>query len=162
VCACATQKITPTNSWDVALIDYFHDMSLLKEGNSINFQKASCTLDGCVKIYTTRIDSVASETSKLLSGLAESDTRKKGRGNEEDGEGSDDEDGDEDGEGKRKPKRKVCWDPGLNALMMLSLTLLDPTFVRSHPCEGFQSATNQKARARIFRRPAIPQSFGRF
>ncbi|CCX06974.1 condensin complex subunit 2/barren [Pyronema domesticum] len=105
--AVSDNKITPTNSWDVALIDYFHDMSLLKEGNSINFQKASCTLDGCVKIYTTRIDSVASETSKLLSGLAESDTRKKGRGNEEDGEGSDDEDGDEDGEGKRKPKRKT-------------------------------------------------------
>lgn len=46
-------------------------MSLLKEGNSINFQKASCTLDGCVKIYTSRVDSVATETGKLLSGLAD-------------------------------------------------------------------------------------------
>lgn len=49
-------------------------MSLLRNGdgdNSINFQKASCTLDGCVKIWTSRVDSVATETGKLLSGLAE-------------------------------------------------------------------------------------------
>lgn len=48
-------------------------MSLLKNGDddSINFQKASCTLDGCVKIWTSRVDSVATETGKLLSGLAE-------------------------------------------------------------------------------------------
>ncbi|CAG8525060.1 10758_t:CDS:10 [Ambispora gerdemannii] len=65
-------KINANNSWKLALIDYFHEMSLLKEGDSINFQKASCTLDGCVKIYTSRVDSVASETGKLLSGLADS------------------------------------------------------------------------------------------
>jgi condensin complex subunit 2 len=47
-------------------------MTFLKDGDSINFQKASCTLDGCVKIYTSRVDSVASETGKLLSGLADS------------------------------------------------------------------------------------------
>jgi condensin complex subunit 2 len=47
-------------------------MTLLREGDSINFQKASCTLDGCIKIYTSRVDSVATETGKLLSGLAES------------------------------------------------------------------------------------------
>jgi condensin complex subunit 2 len=47
-------------------------MSLLRDGDSINFQKASCTLDGCVKIYTSRVDSVASETGKLLSGLSDS------------------------------------------------------------------------------------------
>lgn len=48
-------------------------MSLLRNGddNSINFQKASCTLDGCVKIWTSRVDSVATETGKLLSGLGE-------------------------------------------------------------------------------------------
>ena len=47
-------------------------MSLLRDGDSINFQKASCTLDGCIKIYTSRVDSVASETGKLLSGLSDS------------------------------------------------------------------------------------------
>lgn len=48
-------------------------MSLLRnadDGGSINFQKASCTLDGCVKIWTSRVDSVATETGKLLNGLA--------------------------------------------------------------------------------------------
>ena len=59
------------------MIDYFHDMSLLRDGDSINFQKASCTLDGCVKIYTSRVDSVASETGKLLSGLSDSRARPK-------------------------------------------------------------------------------------
>ena len=60
------------NSWNFALIDYFHEMTFLRDGDSINFQKASCTLDGCVKIYTSRVDSVATETGKLLSGLADS------------------------------------------------------------------------------------------
>ena len=53
------------------MIDYFADMTLLREGDSINFQKASCTLDGCIKIYTSRIDSVDNETKKLLLGLFE-------------------------------------------------------------------------------------------
>ncbi|EAZ64012.2 hypothetical protein PICST_52712 [Scheffersomyces stipitis CBS 6054] len=67
-------KINAKNSWDFALIDYFHDLSLLREGRSINFQKASATLDGCVKIYSSRVDSAASETSRLLTGLASSKT----------------------------------------------------------------------------------------
>ena len=95
------------------MIDYFHDMSLLKEGDSVNFQKASCTLDGCVKIYTNRVDSVATETGKLLSGLADSSTsKKKGRNDGEEGEESDGEEGDADGEGRRKPKRRVRARPG--------------------------------------------------
>ncbi|KAI8986048.1 condensin complex subunit 2/barren [Pilobolus umbonatus] len=69
---CTDNKVNATNTWNFALIDYFHEMTFIKEGDSINFQKASCTLDGCVKIYTSRIDSVASETGKLLSGLANS------------------------------------------------------------------------------------------
>ncbi|KAI8331907.1 condensin complex subunit 2/barren [Chlamydoabsidia padenii] len=63
-------KINAKNSWNFALIDYFHEMTFIREGDSINFQRASCTLDGCVKIYTSRVDSVASETGKLLTGLA--------------------------------------------------------------------------------------------
>ena len=42
----------------------------MKEGDSINFQKASVTLDGCIKVYSSRIDSVSTETNKLLTGLA--------------------------------------------------------------------------------------------
>lgn len=67
------QKINSSNTWSFALIDYFHDMSLLRNADdegSINFQKASCTLDGCVKIWTSRVDSIATETGRLLNGLA--------------------------------------------------------------------------------------------
>ncbi|KAF2671217.1 barren [Microthyrium microscopicum] len=95
-------KINATNSWNFALIDYFHDMSLLREGDGVNFQRASCTLDGCVKIYTNRVDSVATETGKLLSGLADSNSdRRKGDADAED------DDGDDDGEeGSQKKTRK--------------------------------------------------------
>ncbi|ORY82924.1 condensin complex subunit 2/barren [Leucosporidium creatinivorum] len=97
-------KITSTNTWNLALIDYFHDMSLLRNGdgdNSINFQKASCTLDGCVKIWTSRVDSVATETGKLLSGLAE-DGRSSAQQDEDDE--SNDEDDDETREKKAKKR----------------------------------------------------------
>lgn len=102
-------KINATNSWNFALIDYFHDMSLLKEGDGVNFQKASCTLDGCVKIYTSRVDSVATETGKLLSGLADSGNK---RSNKEDAAGGAGDEGDEDGEGNeddthKRPRKKV-------------------------------------------------------
>lgn len=63
-------KITLKNSWQFALIDYFHDLNVIKDGDRINFQRALATLDGCVKIYLSRVESVASETGKLLSGLA--------------------------------------------------------------------------------------------
>ncbi|KAL0257876.1 hypothetical protein SLS55_007043 [Diplodia seriata] len=99
------QKINANNSWNFALIDYFHDMSLLKEGDSVNFQRASCTLDGCVKIYTSRIDSVATETGKLLSGLATSNDNKRRKGDDADGDAEDDDE--EEGEdGQRKKARK--------------------------------------------------------
>lgn len=102
-------KINAANSWNFALIDYFHDMSLLKEGDGVNFQKASCTLDGCVKIYTSRVDSVATETGKLLTDLAESrDSKKKDRGEDGEEEDDDEDELDEDGNIKKKPKRKVC------------------------------------------------------
>lgn len=98
-------KINANNSWNFALIDYFHDMSLLKEGDGVNFQKASCTLDGCVKIYTSRVDSVATETGKLLSGLADSRDRKM---RETSAEAEDDNEDDEGGEGgTRSSRRKV-------------------------------------------------------
>lgn len=96
-------KINANNSWNFALIDYFHDMSLLKEGDGVNFQKASCTLDGCVKIYTSRVDSVATETGKLLSGLADSRDRKV---RETSAEAEDDNEDDEGGEGGTRSSRR--------------------------------------------------------
>ncbi|KAI6712161.1 hypothetical protein JHW43_005292 [Diplocarpon mali] len=100
-------KINAANSWNFALIDYFHDMSLLKEGDGVNFQKASCTLDGCVKIYTSRVDSVATETGKLLSGLADSGNSKKKKDEPEEGEESEEEVEDEDGVVRKKPKKRA-------------------------------------------------------
>lgn len=99
-------KINATNSWNFALIDYFHDMSLLKDGDGVNFQRASCTLDGCVKIYTSRVDSVATETGKLLSGLADSNSKKKTRDGEGEGEESEEEEVDADGNVVRKKTKK--------------------------------------------------------
>src|SRR6266853_6646740 len=86
------QKINQANSWNFALIDYFHDMSLLRNDvdNSINFQRASSTLDGCVKIWTSRVDSVGTETGKLLSNLA--NEGKSGGGDNDDEGGSDNPD----------------------------------------------------------------------
>jgi condensin complex subunit 2 len=81
-------------------------MSLLKEGDGVNFQKASCTLDGCVKIYTSRVDSVATDTGKLLSGLAEN-AGKKRRGDADDVDG-DDEDGEEGEDGQKKRKKRAA------------------------------------------------------
>ncbi|KAJ2263406.1 hypothetical protein GGI01_000769 [Coemansia sp. RSA 376] len=101
----ADNKINANNTWDFALIDYFYDMSLLRDGDSINFQKASCTLDGCVKIYSSRVDSVASETGRLLSGLAEAPGGKRGgrRGEGGEEEGAEEEEG--GGNGKQKSRR---------------------------------------------------------
>ncbi|ATY63891.1 condensin complex component cnd2 [Cordyceps militaris] len=131
-------KINATNSWNFALIDYFHDMSLLKEGDGVNFQKASCTLDGCVKIYTNRVDSVATETGKLLSGLADSNSKKKADGEGGTGEESDDE-VDEDGNVKKKPKKKsqrseATLAPSFTSLQLKKFELefsVDPLFKKA-------------------------------
>ncbi|KAJ1649599.1 hypothetical protein IWQ61_009366, partial [Dispira simplex] len=109
----ADNKINATNTWDVALIDYFYDMSLLRDGDSINFQKASCTLDGCVKIYSSRVDSVATETGRLLNGLAESNRgdRRRSRGEDADDEDDADElgaDDDTNGQSGVKARRRAA------------------------------------------------------
>lgn len=143
-------KINATNSWNFALIDYFHEMSLLKDesGKGINFQKASCTLDGCVKVYVGRVDSVGVEAGRLLSGLASSATedegkkkRRRGDGEEDDEEG--DEDGEEsDGEGgtkKKEKKRKqrsheATLAPSFASLQLKKLELefaVDPLFKKA-------------------------------
>ncbi|CCH44565.1 Condensin complex subunit 2 [Wickerhamomyces ciferrii] len=109
-------KINTTNSWNFALIDYFYDLNVLRESdNNINFQKASATLDGCVKIYSSRVDSVATETGRLLSGLAarkqqeaeqKAKNRENGEANEDGEEGDSDVEVDEDGEPTTKKARR--------------------------------------------------------
>jgi condensin complex subunit 2 len=142
-------KINANNSWNFALIDYFHDMSLLKEGDGVNFQKASCTLDGCVKIYTSRVDSVATETGKLLSGLADS-RDKRGRG-EEGEEGEEDEEG-EDGQPRKSRKKVWCIWHGKSR--DLANWFLD-TLSRSHPGTIICLPAAEEVRTRVCCGPAI-------
>lgn len=75
-------------------------MSLLRNNtdNSINFQRASCTLDGCVKIWTSRVDSVNDETNKLLRGVRD------GPGGDSDNE--EDQEGGHGGPGSQPTQRK--------------------------------------------------------
>ncbi|KAF9526118.1 condensin complex subunit 2/barren [Crepidotus variabilis] len=96
-------KINAANSWNFALIDYFHDMSLLRnnDDNSINFQRASCTLEGCVKIWTSRVDSVGTETGKLLSNLESGGTN-----NNDDDNDSDNPDGEPSQTKTRKARER--------------------------------------------------------
>ena len=63
-------KITASNTWGLPLIEHLDD--LIKEEDPtqhMNFQRASVTLDAGVKIYSYRVDSVHTETFKILGGL---------------------------------------------------------------------------------------------
>ncbi|KAI9511591.1 condensin complex subunit 2/barren [Russula earlei] len=130
-------KINQANSWSFALIDYFHDMSLLRNNvdNSINFQRASSTLDGCVKIWTSRVDSVGTETGRLLSNLA-SDEREA----EDDEPTSDNPDAQEPSQKKRKATHRSESTLAKNAAQLKSKKLdlefsVDPLFRKT--CEDF-------------------------
>ncbi|KAG9014327.1 hypothetical protein FRB94_012733 [Tulasnella sp. JGI-2019a] len=117
-------KINVNNAWNFALIDYFQDMSILRNelDNSINFQKASFTLDGCVKIWTSRVDSVGTETGKLLSNLADELRGVQAGGDGEDGE-------DEDGEPKAKKNKAHRAEATLaKSLAQLQVKKLDLEF----------------------------------
>lgn len=125
-------------------------MSLLKEGDGVNFQKASCTLDGCVKIYTSRVDSVATETGKLLSGLTESDNKKRRKSDGEGGEGvegeeDEGEEQEEDGVRRRVKKRVDTQLFGDSFLAMGRLTsVIGATIIRSYPCVVIRATATQK------------------
>ncbi|KAJ2547228.1 hypothetical protein EV175_005305 [Coemansia sp. RSA 1933] len=127
----ADNKINANNTWDFALIDYFYDMSLLRDGDSINFQKASCTLDGCVKIYASRVDSVASETGRLLSGLAEAPGK---RGSRRDGDSEDAEDGAEQQKSRRANRSAATLAKDFASISVKKLDLefsVDPLFKKT-------------------------------
>ncbi|UZJ52699.1 hypothetical protein CBS101457_002019 [Exobasidium rhododendri] len=129
-------KINATNTWNFALIDYFHDMSLLRSDTgdgTINFQKASCTLDGCVKVWTSRVDSVVVETGKLLSGLQDEgkdsnskSRRGKGGANDDDEDGVDEED--ENGTAAKKKKSRAKEPTLAKSFSQLAVKKLDLEF----------------------------------
>ncbi|CAD25158.1 hypothetical protein [Encephalitozoon cuniculi GB-M1] len=75
--AAAENKITTKNTWKSTLIDHFTNIDEFRERQGINFQKASCTLDGCAKVYSTRVDDVSENAMRLLEGSGREEARKK-------------------------------------------------------------------------------------
>ncbi|CAI7813104.1 unnamed protein product [Closterium sp. NIES-53] len=95
-----------------------------------NFQKASCTLEAGVKIYSYRVDSIHSETYKVLSGLTRAgDTR-------EDEEGGDQEEGNGS---QRESQKKVVGHPctlednldQINVKKLERAIVTDPLFTKT-------------------------------
>ncbi|KAJ7963760.1 Condensin complex subunit 2 [Quillaja saponaria] len=62
-------KINQKNTWELKLIDHLSEIIKVDAVNDseTNFQKASCTLEAGVKIYSVRVDAVHSEAYKVLS-----------------------------------------------------------------------------------------------
>lgn len=65
-------KLNEKNSWSFDLID--HMGSIIKEESKdqrgVNFQKASCTLDASVKIYSNRVDDTYNTSHRILESLS--------------------------------------------------------------------------------------------
>lgn len=53
--------------WKNTIIERLHGLKPLKEGENINFQRASYALESCTKLYSARVDSLASDVRKILS-----------------------------------------------------------------------------------------------
>ena len=89
-------KVNEKNSWSLDFIDHMRHMLDDKEGpkeGGPNFQMASTTLDAGVKIYSYRVDSVFTQTYKLITNI-----NRTGRGKDGDADGiaEEEEDLDED------------------------------------------------------------------
>jgi condensin complex subunit 2 len=107
-------KISSKNTWDLNLIEHLSELvkpeskgAQEKDGNSdLNFQKASCTLDAGVKIYSSRVDSIHTDAFKVLGGLHRTSNEQE----DENAAGADAEDG--SGEKKsRRSRKQVDLDP---------------------------------------------------
>jgi len=103
----SANKINQKNAWSLRLIDHIGDvLGNQASGSEMNFQRASCTLDASVMIYSSRVDSVHKETFKVLGGLSRSDADKKKDKEGDEGESGDEgEDNGADGDNKAKKKR---------------------------------------------------------
>ncbi|KAI8028858.1 Condensin complex subunit 2 [Camellia lanceoleosa] len=100
------QKINQKNTWELSLIDHLCDIIKVEDEDDMetNFQKASCTLEAGVKIYSMRVDSVHSEAYKVLGGIT-----RVGQQNEPDNvmEDANVSNGQEEGNSKKEQERKV-------------------------------------------------------
>ena len=89
-------KINDKNSWNLDLIDNMGKLikNDSREHRGVNFQKASCTLDASIKIYSHRVDDTYSTSHRVL----ESFSRNKLDEEQE-------EENEEDEDGVAKPKK---------------------------------------------------------
>ncbi|KAK1568486.1 hypothetical protein Q3G72_025079 [Acer saccharum] len=97
-------KINQKNTWELNLIDHLCEIIKVEENDvETNFQKASCTLEAGVKIYSLRVDSVHSEAYKVLGGISRA-----GQENEPDtmGEDASGHNGHEEGNSKKDMEKK--------------------------------------------------------
>ncbi|KAL5865238.1 hypothetical protein ACOSQ3_002752 [Xanthoceras sorbifolium] len=99
-------KINQKNTWELNLIDHLCEIIKVEEENDVetNFQKASCTLEAGVKIYSLRVDSVHSEAYKVLGGISRA-----GQENEPDtmDEDASAQNGHEEGRSKKDMEKKL-------------------------------------------------------
>ncbi|XP_057955867.1 condensin complex subunit 2 [Malania oleifera] len=99
-------KINQKNTWELGLIDHLCEIIKVEEEDDAetNFQKASCTLEAGVKIYSLRVDSVHSEAYKVLGGI-----NRAGQENEQDTvvEDTDINNGLDEGHSKKEQERKM-------------------------------------------------------
>ena len=90
------------NSWSLDLINHMgrdiNEVSADGGEEITNFQRAAGTLEAGIKIYSYRVDSVYTETFKLMGGLNRSSKR--------DGQGEEEEDGEADATEDGAPKQK--------------------------------------------------------
>lgn len=62
-------KLTAKNAWDYDLIDQMGNIIKADE-KGVNFQKASCTLDASIKIYSNRVDDTYQSHHRILESLS--------------------------------------------------------------------------------------------
>lgn len=114
-------KINQRNTWELKLIDHLSEIINVEDDDSeTNFQKASCTLEAGVKIYSYRVDSVHSEAYKVLGGLnrtSNSDKDSNGHNDEGDSRGVDEEEGEARKDHHKKTSAStVSLEPSFDAL----------------------------------------------
>ena len=106
-------KINDKNSWNLDLIDNMG--KILKDDSrqqrGVNFQKASCTLDASVKIYSHRVDDTYTTSHRVLESFSRNQLAEE---EEEDDEG-------EEGDGPVKKKQRVLAQESVRVELLILL-----------------------------------------
>lgn len=102
----AENRINAGNSWNLKLIENIDRLIINEDAvdttseSTVNFTKASCTLDASVKIYSYRVDDVHLTSYKVLANLNRNDVNttsssSNSKNNDDGGDAGDDVGGDE-------------------------------------------------------------------